>query len=439
MWKATACAVLLLLVWTQTAEATFRAKAVVTFSYHERFNAYVFFSSNNKALRIDFEQDGKSSPITQVYDLQKPQILETSRMGCAYQPLSVAEIPALFLLDSSHAIGTLEHRGKQCHLLEVVESSLHRRIHFIVTQDTGEVLKVTSEHLENGFEQSMEFFDIDTSDPGYIQQQIMAPAFEDACLLTPVVSKSICPEKCSSHGFCLAGQCHCYFGFAGTDCALTPQFVTPSIISKRDNGCFCDPRTCFTSVCAYDTCQYFSQPTGSPCSDGNKCTWGDTCSSTGQCNGKPLDCSSLDDQCQNGKCDPTSGTCEADYFPNDKPCYLPSDWEEANGVCRNGVCVDPNAALCGNGVIDVGTNEACDPGDPQTGSNGVCCPSCRSVVDEIGGCAPKAISNVYHKDCFVSYCRVPHGHCSYDFTDEGAFCGNGLGRCDGEGNCIVPK
>jgi len=72
--------------------------------------------------------------------------------------------------------------------------------------------------------------------------------------------------------------------------------------------------------------------------------------------------------------------------------------------------------------VDIGTTEACDPGDPETGVAGVCCPACKCVVDEVGGCAPSSVSRIYHRDCFVSYCKLPTGRCAYDFADEGSSC-----------------
>ena len=55
-------------------------------------------------------------------------------------------------------------------------------------------------------------------------------------------------------------------------------------------------------------CKIRYRQNGDPCDDGDLCTVNDTCDN-GTCSGAVKDCSSLDDQCNLGACDPGTGNC----------------------------------------------------------------------------------------------------------------------------------
>lgn len=70
------------------------------------------------------------------------------------------------------------------------------------------------------------------------------------------------------------------------------------------------------------------------CDDQNECTYDDKCV-RGECVGKPLDCSSLDDECSKGVCNKYTGQCEEKYL-NGTICRHFS-------MCVDGICLEPIA------------------------------------------------------------------------------------------------
>ena len=175
-------------------------------------------------------------------------------------------------------------------------------------------------------------------------------------------------DACTTTDTCAGGAC---VGGSAPDC---------------DDGNVCTDDSCNPASGCVNTNNTAS------CDDGDACTTSDTCDS-GACNGSQKDCSSLDDQCNEGICDPGTGNCFQDTVPkqgdpcNDGiPCTVndtcddgacsgsPADCSSLNDQCNVGAC-DPGTGNCFQDPVPR-NGDPCDDGDPTTGndtcSDGVC-------------------------------------------------------------------
>jgi hypothetical protein len=80
------------------------------------------------------------------------------------------------------------------------------------------------------------------------------------------------------------------------------------------------------------------------------------------CTGVPVDCSALDNECNEGVCNETTGACEADPLPDETPCddglFCTSfSGSEGGDGCLNGECVG-NPVDCGDPYAC--TDDSCD-------------------------------------------------------------------------------
>lgn len=101
-------------------------------------------------------------------------------------------------------------------------------------------------------------------------------------------------------------------------------------------------------------------PDGVECEDGDPCTQGDVCTQ-GACKGQELDCTFLDNECQQGFCDLTSGECAVRSFEG-SPCE-DGDLCTSGETCTGGTCAGGVAKVCDSdneceeGICDVDTGE----------------------------------------------------------------------------------
>jgi len=230
---------------------------------------------------------------------------------------------------------------------------------------------------------------------------------------------------------------------------------------------------CTVGVCADGTCSAVPKPKSTSCDDGNACTNNDSCDGDGQCVGAEVDCSDLDDQCNDGVCDPQDGTCSAVPKPKSTSCddgdaCTKNDSCDGKGQCVGDDipgCPDPCAEVdcsnlddqCNDGVCADGTCSAvpkpastpCNDGDACT-NNDSCDGQGQCVGDDIPGC-PDLCAEVDCSDlddqCNDGVCDPADGTCSKDPKDASTFCDDGnactsfggvpgaTDSCDGQGQC----
>ncbi len=111
----------------------------------------------------------------------------------------------------------------------------------------------------------------------------------------------------------------------------------------------CDPTT--------GTCSAEPMPDGTSCSDADPCTTGDTCTA-GTCTGSATDCSGMSDMCHTGTCNPATGACEARPVMDGTSCD-DGDACTTSDVCTTGTCA--GSAVDCSGSADMCNTAACDP------------------------------------------------------------------------------
>jgi hypothetical protein len=174
---------------------------------------------------------------------------------------------------------------------------------------------------------------------------------------------------------------------------------------------------------------------GGACDDNDSCTINDFCSN-GTCKGEPVDCSALDDQCLLGVCNPSNGTCQVvavntgescddgvpctvdDFCWNGACVGFEADCTSLNDACNQGVC-NPNTGDCEPSPINEG--DSCDDGDLCTADD-----TCRSGT--CTGDSPDC--SALDGDCVVGVCDPTTGACVAESANED-------GACDDGDDCTV--
>ncbi len=109
-----------------------------------------------------------------------------------------------------------------------------------------------------------------------------------------------------------------------------------------------DGNPCTDDVCRPGgTCSFLHN--NLPCDDHDPCTTNDVCSAA-QCHGSLLDCSWLDDQCNRGRCDPTTGQCRPQPVMDGTPC------DDGDSCTTDESC---SAGICIQGGYRCGTDSGC--------------------------------------------------------------------------------
>ena len=162
------------------------------------------------------------------------------------------------------------------------------------------------------------------------------------CLRSPINEGGDCDDGnlCTEDDACAAGTCR---GIA-VDC------------SHLDDDCndgFCNPGT--------GACLRSPINNGGVCSDDDLCTTGDLCDD-GDCRGVAVDCSHLDDDCNEGVCNPANGNCVASAI-NDGLACEDGLFCTLNETCLVGLCGGGSDHPCDDG-IDC-TLDACDETDDR--------------------------------------------------------------------------
>jgi hypothetical protein len=258
-------------------------------------------------------------------------------------------------------------------------------------------------------------------------------AFGDACnaascdaagaegncsILTPINESGVCEDGdlCTQGETCVSGVC--------------------SVGSTVDCTGFTD--ACNLGVCNPLTgaCLTIPVSEGGSCDDGDPCTSVDTCT-TGVCTGSPVNCSGLDDACNSGTCNASSGVCEA--FPiNDGGTCDDGDPCTNLDTCAAGTCAGAQIPGCQNCNVDADcddgifcTGDACSAGVCQhTDLTILCDDADRCTVNDVcsaGACAGTPVDcSSLNDTCNVASCNPANGACDVVPVNEGGVCDDGL-------------
>lgn len=230
------------------------------------------------------------------------------------------------------------------------------------------------------------------------------------CAGTPVADGGACDDGdlCTENDECNGGIC------AGTaiDCSSLDDACNVGVCNAGTGVCEanpinesgpCDDGDPCTSAdtCTLGVCAGTAIGDGGACDDGDLCTENDQCTA-GVCAGTAVDCSTLDDGCNVGQCNPADGLCEQIVINEGSPCD-DGDFCTENDTCSLGVCAG----------TQIPENGACDDGDActlnETCVGGVCT---GTPVDCSG----------QNGQCTVGVCNSMTGLCSADPINEGNAC-----------------
>jgi len=231
------------------------------------------------------------------------------------------------------------------------------------------------------------------------------------CAAQPANEGGTCDDgdHCTANDACASGAC----AGAPVDCSTLDDACNVGVCDELTGNCLIVPRD-----------------DGGTCDDGDPCTLADSCTG-GVCAGVPLDCSPLDDACNIGVCDLTSGVCTTQPRTDGTLCDdgngcttndacssgfcagEPLDCSGLNNACNLGECVG-TTGVCA--VVPANEGGACDDGDLCT-SNDVCAG---------GACAGAPVDCSGLNDaCNVGACVSSTGLCAVTPVNEGDDCDDG--------------
>ena len=140
------------------------------------------------------------------------------------------------------------------------------------------------------------------------------------------------------------------------DCDALTDMGDPDCAACMGHGQCDDSNPCTDDLCVDGRCENTPGVGGTACDDGLFCTTDDVCDGAGACSGGARDCSGLDSQCTQGRCNEPTDECIADAANEGLGCDDGLHCFE-NEVCQAGSCVG-TALSCSDG--DVCTADACD-------------------------------------------------------------------------------
>jgi hypothetical protein len=209
----------------------------------------------------------------------------------------------------------------------------------------------------------------------------------------------------------------------GQYCTVGETCLSGACQGSQPRDCSASGGSCVDGYCNedQDRCVGTNLDAGTPCDDDLFCTENDACDDSGNCLGDPVDCSHLDDACNQGVCDELVDACAAHPANEGSSCedglYCTINDTCQSGTCtvgqlrdcsafadqcHDGVCwesqdrcqaVDkPPGTACDDG-IDCTSPDECDgagicvgaPDDTLCPAGEYCRPACASAPD---GCMP---------------------------------------------------
>lgn len=196
------------------------------------------------------------------------------------------------------------------------------------------------------------------------------------------------------------------------------------------NTCTADDR------CGLGVCKGRAEEDGLECDDLDLCTVEDQCLA-GVCMGVAQECSGLADQCNDGICDPASGECVADPFPNGPEC------DDSNICTEDDRC---EAGSCAGEAKDCAVDDPCMAGSCSMVS-GECVTEPKAEGDACddedfcteddvctdGDCTgqPMDCSDL-DSPCYQGVCNPTDGSCQEVPAGDGTVCDDGNSCTDGE-------
>ncbi len=237
------------------------------------------------------------------------------------------------------------------------------------------------------------------------------------CLFAPDDSNS-----CSDENPCTDDAC------SNGDCESTA-------VTCPDSGDPCTRLSCNPAGADGNCDLVLADNEGGGCNDGNNCTTTDLCAA-GACAGTAVDCSVLDDDCNNGACNPTNGQCQPVPANQNGPCD-DADVCTQDDRCNGGVCLGTpiggcqpcnNAAECNDN--NPCTDNTCPAGFCEYPNNTAACNDgficTQNDTCSNGSCAGTPI-NCSHLDnvCNVGQCNLVTGQCEARSVNDGGACNDG--------------
>jgi hypothetical protein len=178
------------------------------------------------------------------------------------------------------------------------------------------------------------------------------------------------PDQCyESAGSCANGSCTYTpkpAGAAcndGNACTVDDQCNGMGVCVVKALSCNDPPTQCHqaTGSCSNGACSYALKPMGTACNDGDLCTDGDICGSTGVCTGSARSCNSPPNQCHQSSGSCFNGVCNYNVKPSGSACSDNNKCTEVDSCNGSGVCVSGGEITCRGDWRQCVTAVGCHP------------------------------------------------------------------------------
>ncbi|NOX57982.1 MAG: hypothetical protein GXP29_03880 [Planctomycetes bacterium] len=257
----------------------------------------------------------------------------------------------------------------------------------------------------------------------------------DPCTVNDSCSGGACvgtAKNCTAQdGPCTLGVCNATTGVCEAqpanegflcddgDLCTVSDFCTNGVCAGVDADCSALDGDCIVGACnpTNGSCEPQAANEGLVCDDGDLCTLADACTN-GACVGAAIDCSTFDDTCVSGSCNPATGVCEG--APTNEGGFCDDgDLCTLTDACTNGVCV--GTAIDCSAFDDTCVFGACNS------STGVC----ESLPANEGGGCDDGDGCTINDVCSNGTCEADPLDCSgLDDACNIGTCNDTLGICE---------